>query len=200
LSPHRNPSRPPTAPSAAVGETAPIGPQPGAVPARPVTPVRDTAGSPGAPDRAARTVTTGAPGSTATLAAAMDEDAVERHMRWIIADLRDLGANILAYHPWKTHAKRAAIGWPDWAVAGPGGVIFRELKREGRNPTKAQQEWLDYMVTAGLDAGVWRPSDVISGKMAAELTRISGLRREVAFSSTFNNPRHNFAGGAEGAT
>ena len=113
--------------------------------------------------------------AAARLAAQMDEDAVEWHMRRLIKDLRDLGGHILAYHPWKTHAKRAASGWPDWSIAGPGGVIFRELKREGKKPTKAQQEWLDHMVAAGLDAGVWRPSDVVSGRMGAELTALAGL-------------------------
>jgi hypothetical protein len=105
----------------------------------------------------------------------MSEDEVEWHMRKLIKDLRDLGGHILAYHPWKTHARRAAEGWPDWAVAGPGGVLFRELKRENKNPTRAQQEWLDLMVAAGLDAGVWRPSSVISGRMGAELARIAGI-------------------------
>jgi len=113
--------------------------------------------------------------AAATLAAQMDEDTVEWHLRRLIKDLRDLGGHILAYHPWKTHVRRAAEGWPDWVLAGPGGVMFRELKREGKNPTKAQQEWLDHMVAAGLDAGVWRPSDVVSGRMGAELTALAGL-------------------------
>jgi hypothetical protein len=105
----------------------------------------------------------------------MDEAAVEWHLRRLIKDLRELGAVILAYHPWQQHARRASEGFPDWTITAPGGLLFRELKRENGKPTKAQQGWLGTLRAAGADADVWRPSDVISGRMGSELTRIAGM-------------------------
>jgi hypothetical protein len=71
-------------------------------------------------------------------------------------------------------SRRAHSGWPDWVIgARPGGVLVRELKREHLNPTRAQQEWLDILEAAGLDVGVWRPSDLLSGRIARELAAIA---------------------------
>jgi hypothetical protein len=72
-------------------------------------------------------------------------------------------------------SRRAHRGWPDWAIGGPRGVIFRELKRESEKPTKAQQAWLDALTASGADAGVWRPSDLLSGRIARELAALAGI-------------------------
>lgn len=103
------------------------------------------------------------------LAAAMSEDELEAGMRRI---LKDLGLR-LAFHPWKLHAKRAREGFPDWTIVGPGGLIFRELKRQREEPTRAQQAWLDALAGAGADAGVWKPSDLLSGRVARELAALA---------------------------
>jgi hypothetical protein len=108
----------------------------------------------------------------ARAAALMSEDDVEAGMRRI---LKDLGLR-LAYHPWKLHAKRAREGFPDWTIAGPGGLIFRELKKQAGDPSPAQQRWLDALAAAGTDARVWRPSDLLSGRIARELAALAGMR------------------------
>lgn len=66
-------------------------------------------------------------------------------------------------------------GWPDLVIGGgrSGRVIFRELKREGKDPTPAQRAWLGILTAAGLDAGVWRPSDLLSGRVARELAALA---------------------------
>lgn len=46
-------------------------------------------------------------------------------------------------------------GFPDLVLAKAGRVMFRELKVDGRYPTRAQRIWL----AALPDAQVWRPSD-----------------------------------------
>jgi hypothetical protein len=107
----------------------------------------------------------------ARLAAAMSEDELETALRRILGDL---GLR-LAYHPWKLHARRARTGFPDWTIAGIGGLMFRELKREREKPTTAQQEWLDALTAAGCDAGVWRPSDLLSGRVVRELAVLAGV-------------------------
>ena len=106
---------------------------------------------------------------TSPVAAAMSENELEQHMRRILAGL----PSVLAYH---THDSRhSPSGFPDWVFAGPQGVLFRELKREGKRPTPAQAEWLTALVRAGQDACVWRPSDLLTGRIARKLAAIAGL-------------------------
>lgn len=99
------------------------------------------------------------------------DESVEAHLR---AYLRDFGLT-LAYHPWRQHAKRAREGWPDWSLAGPGGFMVRELKRQREKPTPAQEAWLDAMEAAGVDVGVWKPCCVLSGRMARQLAALAGI-------------------------
>ena len=101
-------------------------------------------------------------------AAAMSERQLEDGIRRILADL----PTVLAYHPWLS--KNSASGFPDWVYVGRG-VMFRELKTEKKKPTKAQQEWLDALTNAGGDAGVWRPSALLSGQIARELAALAGI-------------------------
>ena len=98
--------------------------------------------------------------------------SVEWHLR---AYLEDLGLK-LAYHPWRQHAQRAREGFPDWTLTGPGGFMVRELKRQGKDPTKAQEAWLESLHAAGVDVAVWKPCCVLSGRMARELTALAGRR------------------------
>lgn len=106
---------------------------------------------------------------TSPLAAAMSENELEQHLRRILADL----PSVLAYH---THDSRhSPSGYPDWTFCGPAGVLFRELKREIKKPTPAQAAWLSALRLARQDAGVWRPSDLLSGRVARELAALAGL-------------------------
>jgi hypothetical protein len=101
-----------------------------------------------------------------TVAAAMSEAEVERAVAGMVKQLALFG-----YHT--RDSRRSAAGFPDWTICGPGGVIFRELKREGKHPTGAQLAWLDALTAAGVDAGVWCPSDLLAGRIARELARLS---------------------------
>jgi hypothetical protein len=105
------------------------------------------------------------------VADAMSENELEQHMRRILADL----PGVLAYHTFNSQRSRA--GFPDWVICGVGGVLFRELKREGKKPTPPQAEWLVALKRAGQDAGVWRPSGLLDGTIGRELATIAGLVR-----------------------
>jgi hypothetical protein len=101
----------------------------------------------------------------------MSEAELEAGMRRILKDL----PQVLAYH---THdSRRSGAGFPDWCFCGPGGVLFRELKRQGKKPTPAQDEWLCALTDAGQDAGVWRPDSLLDGTIALELAAIAGVVR-----------------------
>ena len=107
--------------------------------------------------------------SLADAAAAMKEADVERA---VAGNVKQLG--LLGYHT--RNSRRSPEGWPDWVICGPRGVIFRELKRQQEKPTRAQQAWLDGLAGAGLDADVWRPSDLLSGRIAREMAALAGMR------------------------
>jgi len=109
----------------------------------------------------------------ATAAGRMSEDELDQQVRGILKDLDLHGHRILRFHPWSS--RKSAAGWPDWAMVGAGGFMIRELKRESEKPRPDQQEWLDWLAAAGVDAGVWRPSDLYSGRVARELASLAGL-------------------------
>lgn len=103
-------------------------------------------------------------------------DSLDAHVRRL---LRDLG--LRGYH---THdSRRSHGGYPDWTVAGIGGVLFRELKTQRGKVSREQQAWLDALAAAGQDAGVWRPMDLLSGRIARELAAISRLAGAVAWTA-----------------
>lgn len=77
---------------------------------------------------------------------------------------------LFAYHT--RDSRRSAAGFPDWVIAGPGGVIFRENKREDGKLTDDQRAWAQVLTEAGADYELWRPSDAISGRIKAELQRL----------------------------
>jgi hypothetical protein len=138
--------------------------------------VRLTAGSqparnvPG--DAAARNAAS--PGTPRTrvhpAAAAMSEDELERHVRAI---LEDLSGYVLGYHTYFSKASHA--GFPDWVFAGIGGVLFRELKTARGRLSVTQVMWRRTLREAGADVDVWRPEDLLSGRIARELAAIAGI-------------------------
>lgn len=78
-------------------------------------------------------------------------------------------------------SRKAHSGWPDWVIArragtdARGAMLVRELKRESTEPTEEQLEWLAALRAAGIDAGLWRPSDLLSGRIGRELAELAGL-------------------------
>lgn len=102
-------------------------------------------------------------------AASMSERDLENAIRGLFSDLPALKA----YHTFDS--RRSPSGFPDWVIAGPRGVLFRELKKQRGRVTPDQQEWLDALTAAGMDAGVWRPDSLLSGQIAHELAALAGL-------------------------
>jgi len=62
-------------------------------------------------------------------------------------------------------------GWPDLALVHPrqGRFLIRELKAERGLVDPEQLKWLDALTAAGVDVGVWRPSDWTSGRIERTL-------------------------------
>lgn len=64
-------------------------------------------------------------------------------------------------------------GFPDWVIAGPGGLLFREAKAEDGRRSKAQIAWGKMLTAAGGNYAVWRPADLDSGLIGRELAAIA---------------------------
>lgn len=65
----------------------------------------------------------------------------------------------LCYHT--RRSDRSVPGFPDNCMVKPGRLIFAELKRDGKKPTRAQQQWLDTLATVpGIETYCWFPSDL----------------------------------------
>jgi hypothetical protein len=87
---------------------------------------------------------------------------------------RQLGLGFIHHR----RSEMANPGWPDLVIkapAGRAGVMFRELKKQRGRVTPDQQEWLDALTAAGMNADVWRPGDLLSGRVARELAALAGI-------------------------
>ena len=112
-----------------------------------------------------------------TLATAMYEDrgpdSLEANLRKLLDDL-----NLFGFHV--RNSIGSARGWPDWAILGPGGALFRELKSEAGKLSGEQRRVGSKLTRAGLDWAVWRPTDLLNGVIAAQLARIAYPPEEAA--------------------
>lgn len=79
----------------------------------------------------------------------------------------------LAYY--HTHRSQHSVaGFPDYVILNPkgNGMLHRELKMQGKNPTPEQERWLAMLAANGCDVGVWRPMDLLNGRIERELRAI----------------------------
>jgi len=77
---------------------------------------------------------------------------------------------LLCYH---THdSRRSEPGFPDLVIVGRRGVLMRELKTERGKVTVAQTVWLNALDDVGVDADVWRPTDLINGTVLDQIRKV----------------------------
>jgi len=91
----------------------------------------------------------------------------EQHLQDAVVQLATT-VGCLTYHAWLS--KRSTAGFPDLVVVheGTGGLLFAELKRDGKLPTVHQQRWLVALGRRHV-AVLWTPSDLRSGLIARQL-------------------------------
>lgn len=107
----------------------------------------------------------------------MTEDELEAEMEALCPRL-----GLVYHHCRHSRRCRGAPGFPDLTIAGPRGVMFRELKSENGETSPGQDLWgwllQDRQGVFGLPAGqvprwrVWRPGDLESGEIRAELEQL----------------------------
>lgn len=74
------------------------------------------------------------------------------------------------YHPY--FSRRSVPGWPDMALCGSRGFLLRELKTEKGSVTPDQQRWGHLLRQAGQSWDIWRPADLLDGRIQRELEAI----------------------------
>lgn len=97
----------------------------------------------------------------------------------LLTDVLDLaklyGLRVAHFRPartdrgWRTPVQADGKGYPDLTIAGPGGVLFRELKSATGTMSSEQREWAASLESAGADFAVWRPADLRTGRINSEL-------------------------------
>lgn len=88
------------------------------------------------------------------------------------AAVRRLLAEMCLYGHHSHDSRREAPGWPDWVIVGTG-VLYRELKSARGVLSAPQTRVRDALRHAGQDWGVWRPADLVSGRVGAELAAVA---------------------------
>ena len=102
----------------------------------------------------------------------------EDHLQTAVIDMAHLfGLKVAHFRPaqirpgkWVTPVQADGKGFPDLVIAGPGGVLFRELKSAAGTLSAEQRMWLHALKSA--DVGVWRPADLQSGRIEQELRAV----------------------------
>ena len=82
-------------------------------------------------------------------------------------------ATALGWDYYHTHdSRRSPGGFPDLVLIHQRKRIclVRELKTERGRFRSRQEDWLEGLHAAGVDAAVWRPSDVVSQRVQRELS------------------------------
>lgn len=78
---------------------------------------------------------------------------------------------LIHYHV--PNSVRMERGLPDDIIVGRGGILWRERKGPSEQ-LSSEQKLLGYQLRAlGQDYGVWRPEDLISGRIERELQEIA---------------------------
>ena len=95
-------------------------------------------------------------------------DSLDAHVRRLMDDL-----GLFGYHT--RNSKGSERGWPDWVIIG-NGILYRELKTERGTLTADQRAVGPRITRAGGNWAVWRPRDLLSGMIPAELTDLAAVQ------------------------
>jgi hypothetical protein len=101
------------------------------------------------------------------LEAQLNSRVMYRARKYMLRVLRMQRATIQG--AWRTPATK---GFPDLMIVGRS-IIFRELKRELGKLDPEQESWRGWLLNTGADWAVWRPSDIRSGRVEAELKAVA---------------------------
>lgn len=98
----------------------------------------------------------------------------ERNLQSAVLKLAGFHGYEVRYHTKDSRGSQA--GFPDLVLASSkrGRLLFRELKTDSGRMRPEQRVVLEVLGACGQDVGVWRPADLLSGRIVAELRAASG--------------------------
>lgn len=93
----------------------------------------------------------------------------EKNLQSAIIKLAGFHGYEVRYHTKDSRGSQA--GFPDLVLASKvrGRLLFRELKSDTGRMRPEQVVTLEVLAACGADTGVWRPADLLSGRVLAEL-------------------------------
>ncbi|WP_433464360.1 hypothetical protein [Spirillospora sp. CA-128828] len=97
----------------------------------------------------------------------MSEDELDAEVVKLVNGLR-----LATFHT-RDSRRADGAGFPDRVIVGPGGVLWRELKREWSELRPGQVTWKYRLISTGQDWGLWRPTDLKSGRIRRELLALT---------------------------
>jgi len=71
----------------------------------------------------------------------------------------------LWYHP--ADSNKVQRGFPDSTLVKGPRLVFAELKQQTRYPEPEQRVWHERLAAAGAEVYVWRPYDLLCGRIVA---------------------------------
>ena len=93
------------------------------------------------------------------IAGSISERDLQQH---VVSMAKALGWSV--FHPWLS--VHSAAGWPDLFMCKAERALAVELKAENGKVSWQQVAWLgDLAQVPGIEAAVWRPSDLLSGHL-----------------------------------
>lgn len=97
----------------------------------------------------------------------------ERNLQSAVLKLAGFHGYEVRYHTKDSRGSQA--GFPDLVLASAkrGRLMFRELKTDAGRMRPEQKVVLEVLGSCGQDVGVWRPADLLSGRIVAELRGVS---------------------------
>ena len=97
----------------------------------------------------------------------------EDQFQTVVLQLAELSGYGVRYH--NPDSRRSQAGFPDLVLGSSSRrrVLFRELKTDIGRLSPEQVLCLETLTLAGLDAAVWRPNDLRSGRIAKELRGVA---------------------------
>jgi hypothetical protein len=81
---------------------------------------------------------------------------------------------LLFHHCLDSRECQGPPGFPDLVIAGPGGVLFIELKSEDGDTSAEQDNWLWILDRNQNGYRIFRPSQLFDGTISRQLDKLTG--------------------------
>ena len=99
--------------------------------------------------------------------------ASERTLQLRVHELLRAMPELVWHHCGSSQLCAGQRGMPDLLVIGPRRLIWREPKGDTTPLRRQQRDFGQALIAAGQSWGLWRPDDMASGRITAELRALT---------------------------